>query len=147
MFQAKERHKWDEWCSCLWNASANVEAKHLGCYKNHLASARQSYIDRISCCTSRSNLRISPRVTFFFDNLTADATLAEEAYPARWSDLFYRSGRSKATWVLVAHRVDHGLVFSQRWVPTALALHDASHQAFCSIALPEVAWYRSNHHG
>ena len=22
----------DEWCSCLWNASANVEDKHLGCY-------------------------------------------------------------------------------------------------------------------
>jgi hypothetical protein len=28
----QQMHKWDEWCSCLWNASANVEAKHLGCY-------------------------------------------------------------------------------------------------------------------
>jgi hypothetical protein len=35
MFQAKQMHKWDEWCSCLWNASANVEAKHLGCYSHH----------------------------------------------------------------------------------------------------------------
>ena len=25
----------DEWCSCLWNASVNVEDKHLGCYKKH----------------------------------------------------------------------------------------------------------------
>jgi hypothetical protein len=28
-------HKWYEWCSCLWNATTNVEAKHLGCYKYH----------------------------------------------------------------------------------------------------------------
>jgi hypothetical protein len=29
----QQMHKWDEWCSCLRNASANVEAKHLGCYR------------------------------------------------------------------------------------------------------------------
>jgi hypothetical protein len=33
MFQFKQIHKWDQWCSCLWNASANMEAKHLGSYK------------------------------------------------------------------------------------------------------------------
>ena len=32
----------DEWCSCSWNASANVEAKHLGCYIIHVAKDHDS---------------------------------------------------------------------------------------------------------
>jgi hypothetical protein len=36
MLQFKQMHEWDEWCSCLWNASANVEAKHLGCYISYV---------------------------------------------------------------------------------------------------------------
>ena len=32
MFHTILNSRMDEWCSCLWNASANVEAKHLGCY-------------------------------------------------------------------------------------------------------------------
>ena len=31
----------DEWCSCLWNASANVEAKHLGCYSHLMMIIRK----------------------------------------------------------------------------------------------------------
>ena len=29
----------DAWCSCLWNASANVEAKHLGCHRDAAIAA------------------------------------------------------------------------------------------------------------
>jgi hypothetical protein len=32
LLQAKQIHKWMEWCSCLWNAGAIMGAKHLGCY-------------------------------------------------------------------------------------------------------------------
>jgi hypothetical protein len=39
---AKQMHKWMEWCSCLWNAGAIMEAKHLGCYSR----ARRSLLMR-----------------------------------------------------------------------------------------------------
>ena len=27
---------WDRWCTCLWNEMQLVEAKHLGCYTDHM---------------------------------------------------------------------------------------------------------------
>jgi hypothetical protein len=71
-------------------------------WRDCLAGAGQSCASRTDICASRSDLKISPGVTFLPNNSPIGATPAKETCPTRWSDLLHRSGRRKAHRVLVS---------------------------------------------
>ena len=77
----------DEWCSCLWNASANVEAKHLGCYNVLLKSLKP-----LQPCRWRDGDRSSTLYPSVVVNLTLLFMRTTHFGPQdifRWLSFFY----------------------------------------------------------